>query len=488
MNKLQRRISYRGACAVLVWMVLASSPAPASAAGTVPITNGSLFYVADGGVGRANPDGTDATRSLIRDGGGPAVAPSGTELAFTSTRDGNEEIYRASSDGRGAVNLSRSPAAERQPSWSATGRIAFVSTRDGASHLFDMDRNGNGVRQLTSGPFNDSAPAWSPDGGAIVFVSDRDGGLDLYTRDGAGVIRRITSDGAPKGDPIWGPTGLIAFTSLSGDVSQVSLIQPDGLARRVLTGLAGGARSPAWSPDGTQIAFVSTVEGQDSIRFIARDGSSVSSLEPSVGGSEPAWARLPAGKRPAGGTSFIVRRDSGTVRIRPGVLDADGTLPIVVRDRVQTPTSLTVDARAGTVTVLVKSRQSGSDISTITATRGRFTVQQTSADDPPVIQVREPEPERCRDAHISRPIDFHVGVKGKGRYLGRHGSASAVGTVWAATELCGATAFKVKSGELKTSVKKGSVPVRRSKGRVLWGNGKGKFRRSGEFSSATIRG
>jgi hypothetical protein len=80
-----------------------------------------------------------------------------------------------------------------------------------------------------------------------------------------------------------------------------------------------------------------------------------------------------------------------------------------------------------------------------------------------------------------------VNVTGKGRYLGRHGSAGAVGTVWAASEPCDATVFTVKSGKIISKVRKGSVGVKRTESRVVWGR-KGRFRKVGGFRSTTVVG
>jgi TolB protein len=61
-----------------------------------------------------------------------------------------------------------------------------------------MDADGSNVRNATSHPARDDHAAWHPDGQRLLFVSDRDGGSDLYL---------ITAPRGPaQGSPRQGPT------------------------------------------------------------------------------------------------------------------------------------------------------------------------------------------------------------------------------------------------------------------------------------------
>ena len=57
---------------------------------------------------------------------------------------------------------------------------------------------------LTDDPATDSLPVWSPDGTAIAFSSDREGGADLYVMeaDGTGVTRLTDAEGTDT-QPSW---------------------------------------------------------------------------------------------------------------------------------------------------------------------------------------------------------------------------------------------------------------------------------------------
>ncbi len=52
------------------------------------------------------------------------------------------------------------------------GEIAFVSDRDGGYQIYLMNADGTDVRQLTHGPGENAKPAWSPDGSQIAFFFD----------------------------------------------------------------------------------------------------------------------------------------------------------------------------------------------------------------------------------------------------------------------------------------------------------------------------
>jgi dipeptidyl aminopeptidase/acylaminoacyl peptidase/CubicO group peptidase (beta-lactamase class C family) len=111
-----------------------------------------------------------------------------------------------------------------------------------------------------------SQPAISPDGGRIVYVlttADREADRNVsqlwHVETGGGEPRRLTR-GLNDSSPAWSPDGTrIAFLRAEDGPAQVWLLPTAGEPEQVTT-LPLGAGAPVWSPDGGRIAFAATVD------------------------------------------------------------------------------------------------------------------------------------------------------------------------------------------------------------------------------------
>jgi len=317
-----------GVLLAVAWLVLLLTLVPGKpASAAFPGKNGKIAFVSyDPSDFNAVPevwtmDPGGANRTFLAEGFEPAWSPDGTKIAFASQSDGEagrwSEIYVMDADGSNQTNITNTTeSVEGQPAWSPDGtKIAFVRGRDVSSDVWTMNADGSNPTLLFS---DGGQPAWSPDGTKIAFThdpypEDRIGdGIYTINADGSGLT--IIQEGFGRGDaltPNWSPDGTkIAFGSHldSGggpeDYHYIWVINADGSGLSQLTeSLSTYSPSlPAWSPDGTKIAFDrwgdSETGGPGEIYVMDADGSNQTNITntPDIYEYDPDWQPL-AGPR-----------------------------------------------------------------------------------------------------------------------------------------------------------------------------------------------
>lgn len=132
--------------------------------------------------------------------------------------------------------------------WSPDGsQIAYVSA-DGEQHLRVMAADDSEDRRLAGAVDDPWWPTWSPD--ATHFAYESRGAIYILPVDGGDPIRLPIPQIRVTRFPSWAPWTDIAFSS-DGDLYATA---EDGNLRR-LTETSTTESTPAWSPDGSSVAF-----------------------------------------------------------------------------------------------------------------------------------------------------------------------------------------------------------------------------------------
>jgi dipeptidyl aminopeptidase/acylaminoacyl peptidase len=177
--------------------------------------------------------------------------------------------------------------------------------------------------------------------------------------DGSGPIR-LTNYHAGDYAPAWSPDGTrIAFASSREGNFEIYTMAPDGSAPTRLTYSDTTDDAPAWSPDGTRIAFASSRDGNSEIYTMAVDGSALTRLTYSdTTDDAPAWS--PDGTRIA----FASDRDRGNREIFTMAGDGSGVTRLTNGARIDGDPAWSPD---GTRIAFVSDRDGKSEIYTMAA-------------------------------------------------------------------------------------------------------------------------
>jgi Tol biopolymer transport system component/DNA-binding winged helix-turn-helix (wHTH) protein len=174
--------------------------------------------------------------------------------------------------------LTSDPGNEVDPALSTSGRLAYVArAADGRPHLFTKSSADAPAVQTTHGDGADHAPAWSPDESQLAFVRIDASGCAIWiaAADGREARTLVPCTARDEFRMSWSPdSGLLAVTAGAATIrtpSHIEVISIATGARRAVTEpppAHSGDWSPAFSPNGREIAFVRSISGSISDVFV----------------------------------------------------------------------------------------------------------------------------------------------------------------------------------------------------------------------------
>ncbi len=184
-------------------------------------------------------------------------SPRGDAIVFSAPgRGGTEDVFILPITARSPINITNSRRAETDPVWSPdASRIAF-SVEGGGIAMVDVDSRTVSEARGTEGGGD---PSWSEDGLSLVFVRPAGSSRQLFSVaiDGS-QIDQLTNDTIDHAAPAWSSDGTrIAFSGATG-IGQADLYVFDISERSTtrVTAIEGSELAPAWTQDDTQLYFV----------------------------------------------------------------------------------------------------------------------------------------------------------------------------------------------------------------------------------------
>jgi TolB protein len=187
----------------------------------------------------------------------PAFSYDGTRIAFSSSMgevrgQPDSEIYIADIQGQRARRLTNSFGIDISPSWNPRTHqhLAFVSDRSGTPQIYIVDAEGGNLRRIVDAGGDATDPAWSPDGSLIAFSwqPSRQSGKDIYLHQlSSGRNVQLTRDSGYNENPNWSPDSrhLVFESDRDGTLQIYSMLANGSRVRRLTTG--GRNTNPVWS-------------------------------------------------------------------------------------------------------------------------------------------------------------------------------------------------------------------------------------------------
>ncbi len=248
--------------------------------------------------------------------GSPLASPDGRFVAYVQDYNQRSDLWVVPSSG-GIPSLVTADV-PCTPAFTGGVGAGFVWTPDSAALIYTspddgklhrVTREGGRAQKITDGEGGNASPCVAPDGSFVAYLVDRgdvDEQMFIAVRDlntETPMTRRVTPEGIFASGPQISPNGTRIVCTITDTFgrwnhdAQIAVVEIATGAMTVLTPTDDVVNnSPRWSPDGTNIAFVSDRSGFANIWIIPTEGGEPHPVQPEqFEQAEPRWS--PDGRR-----------------------------------------------------------------------------------------------------------------------------------------------------------------------------------------------
>jgi TolB protein len=196
--------------------------------------------------------------------GATVPAPQGT-FFLSLTDEGYFHLFAYSPQTLPLTRLTANAWDDITPAISPDGKwLAYASNQNSYWDLYLLELASGNVIRMTDTPEYDAAPSWSPDGAFLSYESYQKGLLGLFIRSvkDPTKVYALTQDTATNTSPAWSPLGRqIAFISNRSGEPEVWIADLNKSGEDKFTNISKSPQTveshPTWSPDGTHLAWAS---------------------------------------------------------------------------------------------------------------------------------------------------------------------------------------------------------------------------------------
>ncbi|MEM6288206.1 MAG: winged helix-turn-helix domain-containing protein [Bacteroidota bacterium] len=226
----------------------------------------------------------------------PAFSPDGRQLAFVRTAiDGRQDVAVVTVQGGRVRRLAREQKGVTGLDWTANGRdVVYAANREGAAGLWRVSAQGGEPQWIALGADGGeiASPSVARRGGGVAFARQMVRSQIVEVNPDGGVTQQLLQSTRDDRQPAASPNGQdIAFISTRSGTHEVWKAWPDGQNAERMSSFDGARVSaPRWSPDGRSIAVSARAEGNADIFLVLAGGETRALTRHPSDDVAPSWS------------------------------------------------------------------------------------------------------------------------------------------------------------------------------------------------------